>query len=240
VDQLMAQFSDSKREWFNDEQPQHPVKISQPFSLGIHEVTQGQYQVVIGSNPSKFKGSDDLPVENVSWLDSIGFCNKLSERENRTPFYRINGAEVTNVRANGYRLPTEAEWEYACRAGAATSRYYGSSVDLLERYAQYYKGRDRRALPCGSLLPNDLGLSDMLGNAWEWCQDRFSTYSTGATSFIDNHLTTLTYVNYNNHRILRGGTFFYPPASVRSAVRGRDAPALRFTDYGLRLSRTYH
>ena len=116
IDHLMREFPDSKREWFDDEQPQHTVKITRPFYLGTHQVTQGQYQAVMGNNPSHFKGSDDLPVENVSWLDAVAFCNKLSEREKRTPFYRIDGTEVTIVGGNGYRLPTEAEWEYACRA----------------------------------------------------------------------------------------------------------------------------
>ena len=119
IDQLLRLFPDSKREWFDDEQPQHPVKITRPFFLGTHPVTQGQYKAIMGSNPSHFKGSDDLPVENVSWLDAVNFCNKMSEKDKRTPFYRINGTDVADVGGNGYRLPTEAEWEYACRAGMA-------------------------------------------------------------------------------------------------------------------------
>jgi formylglycine-generating enzyme required for sulfatase activity len=88
VDQLMRLFPDSQRGWFNREQPQHTVKVTRPFYLGRHQVTQGQYQAVMGNNPSYLKGSDDLPVGNVSWLDAVAFCNKLSEQENRTPFYR--------------------------------------------------------------------------------------------------------------------------------------------------------
>jgi len=119
IDQLLRLFPDSKREWFDNEQPQHPVKITRLFFLGTHPVTQGQYKAIMGSNPSRFKGSDDLPVENVSWLDAVSFCNKMSEKDKRTPFYRINGTDVADVGGNGYRLPTEAEWEYACRAGMA-------------------------------------------------------------------------------------------------------------------------
>ena len=141
IDQLMRLFPDSKREWFDDEQPQHPVEITRPFFLGIHEVTQGQYQAVMGENPSHFKGSDDLPVEQVSWLDAVLFCNKLSEQEKRTPFYRINGTEVTIAGGNGYRLPTEAEWEYACRAGSTTLYPFGDDGEASCGDHAWYSSR---------------------------------------------------------------------------------------------------
>ena len=140
VDQLIRLFPNFpgfKREWLDAEQPQHPVKITRPFFLGIHEVTQGQYQAVMGENPSHFKGSDDLPVEKVSWLDAVLFCNKLSEKEKKTPFYRINGTEVTIAGGNGYRLPTEAEWEYACRAGSTTLYPFGDEVGKLGDHGWY-------------------------------------------------------------------------------------------------------
>ena len=121
IDQLLRLFPDSRRESFDAEQPQHPVKITRPFFLGTHPVTQGQYKAIMGSNPSHFKGSDDLPVETVSWLDALNFCNTMSEKDKRTPFYRvINGTDVAAVGGNGYRLPSEAEWEYAFRAGSTT------------------------------------------------------------------------------------------------------------------------
>ena len=150
IDQLMRLFPDYDVITFggrfgrrglnaDDEQPQHLVKITRPFFLGIHEVTQGQYQAVMGKNPSRSrtrieatKGTDDLPVENVSWLDAVLFCNKLSEQEKRTPFYRINGTEVTIAGGNGYRLPTEAEWEYACRAGSTTAFPFGDDAGRAE------------------------------------------------------------------------------------------------------------
>ncbi len=104
----------------------------------------------------------------------------------------------------GYRLPTEAEWEYACRAGAGTSRYYGASVDLLGRYAWYYLTSGDHAQPCGSLLPNDLGLFDMLGNVWEWCHDVYQPYPK--KTVVDNINITFT-VNLLSNRIHRGGSF---------------------------------
>jgi formylglycine-generating enzyme required for sulfatase activity len=121
-----------------EEKPPHLVEITRPFSLGQHEVTQGQYRAVMGVNPSYFEGSDDLPVENVSWLDAVTFCNKLSEKEGRAPFYRIYGEKITVVEGNGYRLPTEAEWEYACRAGSTTQYLLGD--DKARAYASQWLG----------------------------------------------------------------------------------------------------
>jgi formylglycine-generating enzyme required for sulfatase activity len=105
-----------------DDKPRHKVRITQPCYLGIYPVTQGEYQQVVGSNPSHFGGSDRLPVETVSWLDAVALCNALSQKEGLKPHYHIQGDRVTvpDWRGRGYRLPTEAEWEYACRAGAAT------------------------------------------------------------------------------------------------------------------------
>ena len=137
IDQLLRLFPDSKREWFDDEQPQHPVKITRPFFLGTHPVTQGQYQAIMGSNPSHFKGSDNLPVETVSWLDAVNFCNKMSEKDKRTPFYRINGTDVADVGGNGYRLPSEAEWEYACRAGMAGLFPWGDDIGKQGEHAWF-------------------------------------------------------------------------------------------------------
>ncbi len=105
---------------------------------------------------------------------------------------------------------------------------------------KYYKGQDVRTLPCGSLLPNDLGLSDMLGNVWEWCQDRYMTYGTGGTQRIDHHINISEVIDEQSPRVLRGGTFNSPPAVVRSAYRIWDAPANRNLYNGFRPSRTYH
>ncbi len=164
IDHLIRQCPDSKREWFDNEQPQHTVKITRPFYLGAHPVTQGQYQAVMGNNPSHFKGSDDLPVESVSWLDVVAFCNKLSKREKRTPFYQINGTEVTVLGGDGYRLPTEAEWEYACRAGSATLYPFGDNASALGEFAWYGKNSEKKTHPVGQKSANAWGLHDVLGN----------------------------------------------------------------------------
>ncbi len=108
-----------------DEKPRHRVRISRAFYLSAHEVTQGQYRAVMGENPSHFQGLDDKPVEQVSWFDAVRFCNALSARERRAPCYQIEGKAVTPVGGTGYRLPTEAEWEYACRAGSSTRYPFG-------------------------------------------------------------------------------------------------------------------
>ena len=218
VEQLMRLFPDSKREYFDAEQPQHPVKISRPFFLGIHEVTQGQYQAVMGNNPSNFKGSDDLPVETVSWLDAVGFCNKLSEREKRTPFYRINGTEVTVVGGNGYRLPTEAEWEYACRAKSATLYPFGDEASRLDEHAWYTSNAESKTHPVGQKLPNAWGLYDMLGNVWEWCADGYDEKYYASSPPADPPGAVGT-----SHRVIRGGRWHDNAGAAARRTGGRHA-----------------
>ena len=154
-----------------DEKPRHEVRITRPFYLGVHEVTQGQYRAVMGENPSHFKRSDDLPVEEVSWLDAVRFCNKLSEREGRTPYYLIEDDDVTIAGGDGYRLPTEAEWEYACRAGTTTRFSFGDDENALGRYAWYLANSKYHTHPVGTKQPNAFGLYNMHGNVREWCWD---------------------------------------------------------------------
>ncbi len=134
------------------------------------------------------------------------------------------------LKSGGYRLPTEAEWEYAARAGATTSRHYGASERILGKYAWYLTYSKDRAWPGGSLQPNDLGLSDMLGNMYEWCQEKY-TSAAAMDSDSGEHIN-------EDPRLLRGGSFNYQPASVRSAYRNRNAPSLRISINGFRLART--
>jgi formylglycine-generating enzyme required for sulfatase activity len=149
-----------------NERPQHQVSLSS-FTIGKYEVTQAEYEAVMGSNPSSFKGND-LPVEMVRWLDAVEFCNRLSRAENLTPVYTISGINVTwNSNANGYRLPTEAEWEYAC--GEWIDGWLGGNSDL-------------RTHPVGQLASNRYGLHDMLGNVWEWCWDLYGNYGREVSS----------------------------------------------------------
>ncbi len=135
--EFMMGSSDEDKDARENEKPRHRVRITKPFYLGTYEVTQGQYNAVMGQNPSFFQGSDELPVEKVSWLDAVKFCNELSRREKRTPCYRIDGDQVSIVGGIGYRLPTEAEWEYACRAGSTTKFPFGEAEADLDKYAWY-------------------------------------------------------------------------------------------------------
>ena len=199
--------------------------------LGIHEVTQGQYRAVMGYNPSRFKGSDDLPVERVSWLDAVGFCNKLSEWEKRTPFYRIGGTYVTLVGGNGYRLPTEAEWEYACRAGSTTECPFGDDTGKQGEHAWYGGNSENETHPVGQKLPNAWGLHDMLGNVSEWCGDWYgeSYYASSPGSDpLGPPLASL--------RVIRWLLLDAEPRTCRSATRHHIAPGNRYNSLGFRLA----
>jgi formylglycine-generating enzyme required for sulfatase activity len=148
-----------------DDETQHPVRVSD-FSIGKYEVTQKEYRDVMGTNPSDFKGEDTLPVENVSWFDAIEYCNRRSLMEKLTLAYTIGGhgdnRQVTwNREANGYRLPTEAEWEYACRAGTASPYSSGDSVDSAEWHDE---NSGEATHPVGQKKANAWGLYDMHGN----------------------------------------------------------------------------
>jgi formylglycine-generating enzyme required for sulfatase activity len=199
---------------YDDEKPQHQVRITQPFYLGVTEVTQGQYRAVTGQNPSQFQGADNLPVETVSWNDAVAFCNALSTKEGRT-----------------YRLPTEAEWEYACRAGNPGRFAFGDDDRMLDRYAWYVGNSDTRTHPVGQKQPNSFGLYDMHGNVWEWCADGYSADYYKESPGVDPPGPSGASV-----RVGRGGSWFSDPRVCRSAGRYGNAPGVRLFYLGFRLA----
>ena len=193
----------------------HEVTLTKPFKMGVHEVTQAQYEQVTGSNPSKFKGADN-PVEQVTWDQAVEFCRKLSE----LPAEKAAG--------NVYRLPTEAEWAYACRAGTTTKFSFGDDDSELGDYAWYSENSAKKTHPVGSKLPNAWGLYDMHGNVFEWCQDWSDAYPSGA-------VTDPTAPASGSDRVLRGGSWNNSAEICRSAFRRRNAPSFRNYSFGFRV-----
>jgi formylglycine-generating enzyme required for sulfatase activity/energy-coupling factor transporter ATP-binding protein EcfA2 len=248
-----------------ENEPPRRMAIPRRFAIAAQEVTVEQFQRFLklggitiesyqlsASFLSKFSPDPKGPWIAPDWYTAAHYCNWLSEQEglpkeqwcylpNEAGAYAEGMSIPADVlQRTGYRLPTEAEWEYACRAGAVTSRYYGHSLDLLYAYAWYLANSKEHAWTCGSLFPNDLGLFDMLGNTYEWCQDS-SNASRPAKEGIYNDIINISEsIIEKNHRFQRGGTFVSQPAHVRSAGRIWVAPSFRLDDYGFRPSRTYH
>ncbi len=200
-----------------DEQPQHQVQISQPFYLSVTPVTQAQYQQVIGENPSHFRGDPQRPVECVSWEDAIAFCRRLSEQEAQT-----------------YRLPTEAEWEYACRADTTTRYSFGKDPAELGDHAWYRANSAGTTHPVTRKKPNPWGLHDMLGNVWEWCADGYSVDAYARSPAEDPPGSDST-----TARVLRGGCWRDRQVDrFRCAARLALPPIFRFDYRGFRVVRT--
>ncbi len=197
---------DSERDRESNEGPVHPVELD-GFWMGKFEVTQEQYESIMRSNPSHFKGSKN-PVERVSWNDAKSFCDKLSQKTGQT-----------------FRLPTEAEWEYACRAGSSTAYCFGDDVSQLADYAWYVSNSGRRTHPVGGKRPNAWGLYDMHGNVCEWCGDWY------ASDYYENSPSkNPTGPASGNGRMLRGGGWDFIPCLCRSAFRSGTDPS--YTLYG--------
>jgi formylglycine-generating enzyme required for sulfatase activity len=215
----------------SDEKPVHTVTVGN-FYMGKYEVTQKEWVAVMGGNPSNFKG-DNLPVERVSWNEAVEYCNKLSLREGLTPAYRGAGDSVTcNFTATGYRLPTEAEWEYAAKGGKhgdyLVYEYAGSnSVGAVG----WYDGNSgKQTHPVGTKTPNGLGLYDMSGNVWEWCWDWYGSYPGGARTNPAGPVS-------GSGRVLCGGSWGNSAVDLRSAVRGSGSPSNRNNNLDFRLVR---
>ena len=196
----------------SDEKPVHLVRISEGFYMGVTEVTQAQYREVMGINPSCFKG-DNLPVENVNWNDVMEFCKKLSQKEGKD-----------------YRLPTEAQWEYACRAGTKTRFGFGDSESSLGDYAWYEGSGGSKTHSVGVKKPNAWGMYDMHGNVWEWCSDWYSSdyYKTSPSA---NPIGPAS----GRLHVLRGGYWGNVPGSCRSAYRNGHKSDYRYCSQGFRV-----
>ena len=222
---------------------QHRVTITRPFALAVTEVTQGLWLAVTGENPSYFAPCDSCPVDRVSWLDAVRFCNAYSKREGLDPAYLINEDDVRWIReSDGLRLPTEAEWEYACRAGSITAFSAGPCLSTDQgNYNGYYplghcpSGMNRgEPIETGRLSPNGWGLQDMHGNVAEWCWDVYGDYPDGPVSDPSGPPE----LGLSEPRILRGGCFINFAPKCRSADREGLEPLKRVDILGLRLARS--
>jgi formylglycine-generating enzyme required for sulfatase activity len=210
---FMMGSPDSDAEAYDNEQPTHRVTISQPFYLGKYPVTQAQWKAVMGNNSSQCSDRPDQPVDSVSWNDAQAFLRKLSKQEGE----------------GDYRLPTEAQWEYACRAGTETSRYH-DDIDMIAWYGANSKGQSR---PVGKKLQNAWELYDMLGNVWEWCHDGKRTYYR-ADALVDPIGPT----DAGADRVLRGGGWNTLVQSVRAANRVKHPPSYSTNVFGFRCARS--
>ena len=210
--QFLMGSPDSDPDALDSEKPQHQVQVNS-FAIGKYPVTQAQYEAVMGNNPSRFQNNPQNPVEKVSWNDAQAFCQKLSQITGKT-----------------YRLPTEAEWEYACRAGTTTRYYFGDDANQLGDYAWYVGNSQQTTHPVGQKKPNAWGLYDMSGNVWEWCEDNWHDSYENAPRDGSAWLR-----NDNNYYIVRGGSWDFNPYYCRSASRIRFSPGFDFNYLGFRV-----
>jgi len=205
----------------HEEETQHKVTLTKGFYMGVDTVTQEQWQQVMGNNPSHFKGEKNLPVDAISWNDCQQFIKKLREKDKDE---------------KAYRLPTEAEWEYACRAGTTTPFHFGETISTEQAnyfgegvYGNGKKGVNRqKTTPVGTFPANAWGLHDMHGNLRQWCQDWYGGYP-------NNDVTDPQGPEKGQFRVLRGGCWLNNPQFCRSAHRVGHVPGNRGSDYGLRL-----
>ncbi|MBR0167325.1 MAG: SUMF1/EgtB/PvdO family nonheme iron enzyme [Synergistaceae bacterium] len=240
--------SPESENWRSDDELQHEVTVSD-FQISPYEVTQSEYKKLTGDNPSSFKG-DNLPVENVTWLEAVRFCNAKSESEGLKPAYTIDGSKVAwDLSSDGYRLPTEAEWEYSCRAGTLTpfnlehsigaeeANFYGHyPYEIEENYFSQHKLTTKpgiyraTTIEPGQFTPNQLGLYDMHGNVGEWCWDIYAEYDTSAK-------TNPTGPESGTRRVNRGGGWNDFAKNMRSAYRAAAPQERRLYNVGFRVAR---
>ncbi|MDP8209915.1 MAG: SUMF1/EgtB/PvdO family nonheme iron enzyme [Candidatus Stygibacter australis] len=224
------EMGDHYNEGNSDEIPLHDVTLSS-FFIGQYEVTQDEYEGLMGSNPAHDHGvGDDYPVYYVSWYDAAEYCNALSEQKGLTPCYNLNDWSC-NFSADGFRMPTEAEWEYAARGGVnwTDNLRYSGTTDNLGDHAWIYLNSDYRSHEIGTREANQLGIYDMSGNVWEWCNDWYSYYNSSPETDPlgpDNGL----------NRVNRGGSWSSYASVCRVANRGINSPGYSYNNIGFRLA----
>ena len=227
----------------SDEKPVHTVTV-QSFSIGKYPVTQKEWFEIMGTTVRQqrdvankswllYGEGDNYPMYYVSWFEAVEYCNRRSVKEGLKPAYSGTGDNITcDWSANGYRLPTEAEWEYAAKDGSRDPMAYeyagSNSVDSV---AWYKSNSGNKTQPVGRKAPNSLGLYDMSGNVWEWCWDWYGDYSVEAQ-------TDPTGASSGSGRVNRGGSWFSSAQGVRSADRSSDTPAGRASNLGFRVARS--
>lgn len=202
----------------------HEVTVS-PFMMDKYLVTQEAYQKLIGSNPSRWKGVKN-PVEQVRWSDAVRFCNKRSEVEGLKPCYDLKTWKC-DFEAAGYRLPTEAEWEFACRAGTTTAYLFGDQPAKLGEYAWYDKNSGGRPHPVGQKKPNAWGLYDMIGNVWQWCNDFYKVDGYQGSSATDPAGPPA-----GETKVVRGGAWRFSAENCRSGYRYNESPGYADVCFG--------
>jgi len=224
-------MGNTERGFFNSfEKPAHNVTV-EGFYISKYEVTQESYTKVMENNPSKFEGNNK-PAESVSWFDAIEYCNRLSSRKGFNECYSMEENNVVcDWSANGYRLPTEAEWEFAARNGGEEIDIGGAdNKNSLGRYAWYKSNSDSNTHPVGTKEPNGLGVYDMSGNVWEWCWDRSGNYDSMS-------LTNPVGPILGKYRIIRGGSWSNTSSNVRCLYRSNGQPYFNRSNIGFRIIR---
>jgi sulfatase modifying factor 1 len=237
---LMGSDPSSDAHSSQDESPRHEVRLD-AFRIGRSLVTRGQWRTVMASAAEPWRrevparwgdGDDQLPATDLDWFDALAFCNALSLAEGATPCYAWAGGRWTcDWSADGYRLPTEAEWEYACRGGRETPWFWGEGASDADRFAWYSANSVGELRPVGTREPNNFGLRDMAGNCWEWCWDWYGEYGGRAARNPRGPAE-------GRDRVLRGGSFGREPWFLRSAFRSWHEPGNRSGFIGFRCVRS--